>query len=77
MDEVTDAVAIYFLLENAFGIEEHQQHRTEYVVRLYVGCIAANHFFNVILSVLIRNNWCFDQNVLDRYNYLHHQVPRW
>ena len=73
MDEVTDAVVIYFLLQNGFGIDGHQ-HRTDYILHLYVGCIALNHFFNVILSTLIRNNWCFDKRVLNRYHYLHHQV---
>eukprot|EP01084_Bolivina_argentea_P179945 310905_1 len=68
IDEITDIVFIYFLT----------QYNIHFMKYLYIGCIIFNHFFNFILSLIIRNNWCDDKSVQKQYQYMYHKtIPKW
>ena len=76
IDEITDIIFILFIIDDAFQV--NAEHHTQFILYLYIGCISFNHFCNLILALIIRNNWCDDKSVSKQYQYLYHKmIPKW
>ena len=71
MDEITDILFLYLLHQSDSNIFNHRHDKLLY---FYGGSVALNHLINLLLSMVIRNHWCFDKKILNRYHYLHHRV---
>lgn len=71
LDEITDILFLYLLHQSDPNVFRH---RHDEILYFYGGCVVVNHLINLFLSVMIRNNWCFDKKILNRYQYIHHQV---